>query len=83
MTYTDDIYKTTVEYFVSGSANFIDASMAHNNSVPTGSSKFHWANTLAFGGFAYVDTTPNNMTFTFIEANGNKLYEKVMLPRKV
>ena len=82
LSYTDDTYHRTVEYFVSGAANFIDPSVAHKNSVPAGSSKFHWANELAFGGFAFVDTTPNNMTYTFIEANGKKLYEKVMFPRK-
>ena len=83
LTYTDDTYKTTVEYFVSGSANFIDPSMAHENSVPKDSLKFHWADTLAFGGFAYVDVTPDNMTYTFVEANGHQLYEKTVLPRKV
>ena len=83
LSYTDKTYDHSVEYFVSGAANFIDPSMKHEDSVPPGSSKFHWANTLAFGGFAYVDTTATNMTYTFLEANGKMLYQKVMFPRKV
>ena len=83
LTYTDPTYQNSIEYFISGAANFIDTSVEHKNSVPAGSSKFHWADELSFGGFAVVNTTPNKMTFTFVEASGKQLYEKVMYPRKV
>lgn len=77
--YTDQ--NTTVDYFISGAANFIDPSEAHKEAVPPGSSRFHWANILALGGFGYVKATPSEMTFTFVEANGAELYTTTMHPR--
>ena len=71
-----------MDYFVSGMANFIDASKAHANSVPDGSLKFHNADVKAKGGFLYAETTASNMTLTFIDANGNHLYQTGVLPRK-
>lgn len=73
----------TVDYFVSGAANFIDPSESHRKSVPSGSLKFHWADILGLGGFGFVSATPTNMTFSFIEANGKLLHSHTMFPRKV
>ncbi|CAH1774170.1 unnamed protein product [Owenia fusiformis] len=72
-----------VEYFVIGSANFVDPSLAHKTAVPENSLKFHWADILSLGGFAYIEATPSNMTLTFIEANAKGLYQHTMLPRKL
>ncbi|XP_041359444.1 tartrate-resistant acid phosphatase type 5-like [Gigantopelta aegis] len=72
----------TLDYTVSGSANFIDKSLAHQRSVPTGSSKFHWADTSSLGGFLYIEATPNNMTYTYLDASGKILYQTVSHPRK-
>ena len=73
----------TVDYFVSGAANFIDPSLAHASAVPDGSLKFHWANFLALGSFSFVRASADNMTYAFYEANGDLLYEHTLLPRKL
>lgn len=71
-----------IDYFVVGSANFIDGSLAHESSVPAGSLKYHWANKLGLGGFGLVEASAYNMTFTFVEATGKVLYQRVMPLRK-
>lgn len=71
----------TVQYFVSGSANFIEDSTKHKDSVPEDSSKFFWANVLSLGGFGYVEVTADEFTFTFVESNGRVLYRKEFSPR--
>ncbi|XP_064604174.1 tartrate-resistant acid phosphatase type 5-like [Liolophura sinensis] len=72
-----------IDYFVVGAANFIDGSLAHESSVPTGSLKYHWANKLGMGGFGLVEASAYNMTFTFVEATGKVLYTRVMPLRKM
>ncbi|XP_077981512.1 tartrate-resistant acid phosphatase type 5-like [Glandiceps talaboti] len=75
---------STVEYFVIGSAHVVDPSIAHIDSVPDGSLKFHDADTDRLGGFAYVEITPSNAIFTFVDAVSEKdLYQRTMFPRKV
>ena len=76
-------YNWTVDYYLSGAANFIDPSEKHRNNVPKGSLKFHWANFLSLGAFGYVEADHQVMNFTFIEANGKLLYQNYMHPRKV
>ncbi|KAK7101235.1 hypothetical protein V1264_024050 [Littorina saxatilis] len=73
----------TLDYILSGSANFIDASVVHKDSVPQGSSRFHWADLTKLGGFVYAEATATNMTFTYIEASGKILYQTTVFPRKV
>ena len=82
LSYTLPQYSHTVEYFVSGAADFINPSLAHRHKVPEGSLKYYWANILSLGGFSYVEADATNMNFTFIEANGRQLYSKQMFPRK-
>ncbi|XP_005095870.1 tartrate-resistant acid phosphatase type 5 [Aplysia californica] len=74
---------TNLDYFVSGMANFIDPSRAHYEDVPTGSLKFHNADFITKGGFLYAETTVQNMTLTFVGANGKQLYKTVVSPRKL
>ena len=76
-------YNRTVDYYLSGAANFIDPSEAHRESVPAGSLKYYWANFLSLGAFGYVEANSQIMNFTFIEANGKYLYENHMYPRKL
>ena len=71
-----------MEYFVIGAANFVDSSTKHKHAVPTGSSKFHWAEISKLGGFSYLEATPNNMTFIFIDGDKQPLYQYVLYPRK-
>ncbi|KAL8570045.1 hypothetical protein ACOMHN_036322 [Nucella lapillus] len=73
----------TLDFILSGSANFIDASEAHRSSVPKGSSKFHWADVTKLGGFVFAEATPANVTFTYIEASGKVLYRTTVFPRKL
>ena len=68
----------TVDYFVSGSANFIDTSMTHMGSIPPGSLKFHWAKS---GGFLLANVDDNSLVFTFIEAGGTILHKATIKPR--
>ena len=72
-----------MDYILSGSANFIDASLTHKNSVPPGSDLFHWANLTSLGGFVFAEVTATNMTFTYMEASGKILYQTTVLPRKL
>ncbi|XP_025109580.1 tartrate-resistant acid phosphatase type 5-like [Pomacea canaliculata] len=73
----------TLDFILSGSANFIDESMAHETAVPPGSLKFHWADITKLGGFVYAEATSKNMTITYMEANGKILYKTTVFPRKV
>ncbi|XP_078620698.1 tartrate-resistant acid phosphatase type 5-like [Branchiostoma floridae x Branchiostoma japonicum] len=73
-----------VEYFVIGCANFIDTSQKHKESVPKDSLKFIWAEDKGRGGFAQVQVTEEDLTFTFLESeDGKELYQRVMKPRKL
>ncbi|XP_060066880.1 tartrate-resistant acid phosphatase type 5-like [Ylistrum balloti] len=72
-----------INMFVIGAANFVDTSTKHSKSVPNGSSKFMWAKAQDLGGFAYIETVRNNMTFTFVDGRGQSIYQKVLFPRKV
>ena len=72
----------TLNYILSGCANFIDASEAHKGSVPGGSSLFHWADLTKLGGFVYAEASPTNMTITYLEASGKILFKTTVLPRK-
>ncbi|XP_061180898.1 tartrate-resistant acid phosphatase type 5-like [Saccostrea echinata] len=73
----------TMNFFVIGAANFADNSNAHAKDVPAGSSKFFWAKMLDLGGFAYMEITKQNATFTFIDGVGKNLYQKLLLPRRI
>lgn len=73
----------TIEYFVTGAANFVDTSKAHEDDVPKDSLKFHWAKLADLGGFSYVEATPQNMTMTYIDGMSHKLYQHSFLPRKL
>jgi len=79
--YTPPKTNKTLDYYLSGMANFIDSSKAHALFVPKNSLKFHAADTSSKGGFLYAETTAKNMTLTFIDANGKNLYSNVVLPR--
>ncbi|XP_006811313.1 tartrate-resistant acid phosphatase type 5-like [Saccoglossus kowalevskii] len=73
---------STVEYFVIGSAHVVDPSIEHKNSVPPGSLKFHYADTNSLGGFAYIEVSSTNATFTFVDAMSAKdIYQRVLYPR--
>ncbi|GFO04672.1 tartrate-resistant acid phosphatase type 5 [Plakobranchus ocellatus] len=71
----------SMDYFVSGMANFINPSLSNYNKVPKNSLKFYHANFFSKGGFLYGEATPINMTFTFISSNGQNLYSTVVRPR--
>ncbi|KAL4237006.1 Tartrate-resistant acid phosphatase type 5 [Mactra antiquata] len=70
----------TVEYFTTGAANVVDFSDAHKDKLPKDSLKFHWAK--LFGGFAYVEATPQNMTMIFVDWMKRSLYQYTFPPRK-
>ncbi|OQV22226.1 Tartrate-resistant acid phosphatase type 5 [Hypsibius exemplaris] len=71
----------TTEYFVVGSANFIEDSQKHINTVPPGSLKYYWADTSKLGGFGTFQLSDGAMTFRFIDAtNGQTLHTQTMSP---
>ncbi|XP_064604998.1 tartrate-resistant acid phosphatase type 5-like [Liolophura sinensis] len=72
---------TTVDYYVIGAADVVDPSTKHINDVPTGSLKYHGANILTLGGFAFVQADMKSMNLTFVDAEGALLYSHAMLPR--
>ncbi|KAK2153471.1 hypothetical protein LSH36_296g04043 [Paralvinella palmiformis] len=67
-------FNATVDYFISGAADFIDASKKHKADVPKGSSKFHWADIFTFGGLGCIEVNDEELVFTFVEASGKQLY---------
>jgi len=71
----------TVEYFVSGAANFIDPSTEHKSAVPAGSLRFFWGDPNILGGFAHVKMTSDQLMFSFYAANGKMLYQHPIAPR--
>ena len=71
-----------MNFFVIGAANFADTSNAHAKDVPKDSSKFFWAKESEDGGFASVELTSSNMTFTFVDGKGHQLYQQMLFPRK-
>ncbi|XP_052778205.1 tartrate-resistant acid phosphatase type 5-like [Mya arenaria] len=72
----------TVDYFVTGAGNFVDASEAHKSDIPSGTLKYHWAEIKELGGFSYLEVTPNNMTMTFVNGRRTPLYTYTLFPRK-
>lgn len=82
---SDNFMDHTVEYIVSGAANFVSNSTDHFDFVPKNSVKFNWPdekNLLFFdGGFTLVKANQQNMTVTFIKSNGVELYQSVIYPR--
>lgn len=80
ITSTEDGY--TVEYFVTGAANFVDSSKAHKDDIPKHSLKYHWADITELGGFSYVEATPQNMTMIFVDGLNKQLYSHTFPPRK-
>uniref|UniRef100_A0A0B6ZW14 Tartrate-resistant acid phosphatase type 5 n=1 Tax=Arion vulgaris TaxID=1028688 RepID=A0A0B6ZW14_9EUPU len=76
-------FGSNIDYFVSGMANFVDNSTAHMKYVPHGSLQFHYGNIASKGGFLYAEATANNITFTFINSEGQRLYSTIIYPRKL
>ncbi|RUS81864.1 hypothetical protein EGW08_010387 [Elysia chlorotica] len=72
-----------IDYYLSGMANFVDFRETHKDDVPPNSLKFHYANIFSKGGFLYTEATAQNMTMTFINALGERLYTNVIYPRKI
>ena len=81
---TDTYLDQTVDYIVSGAANFVDNGTNHSSSVPPQSLKFFWGDghILVHGGFCLFRANAMNMTITFVESNGKELYQTVIYPRK-
>jgi len=82
---SDTYLDHTVEYILSGAANFLNNSTAHIENVPANSLKFFWGDSsleLLYGGFCLFKVNSNNMTITYIESNGKELYQTVIYPRK-
>lgn len=69
-----------MDYFVSGSACFIDPSKKHQDKLPPNSLMFHWANPFSLGAFTYVELNPENMTVAFL-IDGKKIYSYSKEPR--
>ena len=69
----------TMDYFVVGSANFVEDSQAHKDAVPAGSSKFYYASD---GGIGVVAFNKTQMSMTFISGGNKELYQHVMKPRR-
>ncbi|XP_067678080.1 tartrate-resistant acid phosphatase type 5-like [Haliotis asinina] len=73
----------TLDFILSGCADKMDTSEAHKDSVPEGSSKFHWADPTSMGGFVYVEASAEKMVSTFISAEGDILYNTTTYPREL
>lgn len=80
MEHLQDTYlNATVDYIISGAADFPYNSTEHINDVPKGSLKYYWANDFQLNGaLCLVDANPENMTITFLETSGKTLYQTVI-----
>jgi tartrate-resistant acid phosphatase type 5 len=80
----DTYLNTTVDYFVSGAANYNTDSRAHENSIPKDSLKYFnglSAANIFVGSFSFVKASLKNMNVMFYNTLGEILYQKVILPR--
>lgn len=75
------LQNTTVEYFVTGAANFIEFLAIHKSAVPPGSLRFYWADITSLGGFSSVKITSKQLMYSFYAANGKLLYQFPINPR--
>lgn len=73
----------TLDYILSGCANFVDSSTKHKDKVPKGTSLFHWADITKLGGFVFAEASATNMTVTYMDAMGKILFQTALMPRKV
>ncbi|XP_054707866.1 tartrate-resistant acid phosphatase type 5-like [Uloborus diversus] len=73
---------TVMDYFVSGSANFIDPSKRHFKEIPPNSLLFHWGNPYSLGAFTFMDISAKNMTVAFVHSVGKFLYSYSREPRQ-
>ncbi|KAL5015661.1 hypothetical protein ScPMuIL_005250 [Solemya velum] len=73
---------TQLDFFVIGSGNFIDDSQRHKSDVPSGSSKFYFAEDSGLGGFSVVNVTPSRMKFKIIDGKGDSIYSYRLKPRR-
>ena len=82
----DTYLGATVDYFVSGEANFNDNSTVHLPNIPKDSLKyFHGAPeaNILNGGFTLIQADETSMVLTFFETKGSKeIYQKIIYPRK-
>ncbi|XP_054748316.2 tartrate-resistant acid phosphatase type 5-like [Lytechinus pictus] len=73
---------STVEYFVIGSADIVEPSRRHADSIPPSWLKFMDDNVASLGGFARVTITNDNMFLTFMTGlYGKDVYTVKMNPR--
>ncbi|ESO94598.1 hypothetical protein LOTGIDRAFT_118400 [Lottia gigantea] len=72
-----------IDYIGSGSGRFVNPSTKHRHYVPRGSSLFQYGDTHHRGGFALAEINSQKATFTFIRADGHKLYETHNYARNV
>lgn len=73
---------TSLDVFVIGSANIVQPSLAHMDSVPAEWVKFYYAHLGSLGGFAYVTATSDKLKLTFVTGVGNRdIYSIDMMPR--
>ena len=95
MQHLTDVYMNkTVQYVVSGAAAYVDDSTAHMNTVPDNSLKFAWkTNEDQFncswcadercnrctGALVLVKATKQNMTFIYLNTNGEPIYSDLTL----
>ena len=71
-----------MDYFVIGAADYVQDNKKHEGSVPSGSSKYYWAELMELGGFAYFEATAENLVLTFFNGYRKPLYKQVMKPRQ-
>lgn len=84
MQHLQDTYlNATVDYIISGAADFPYYSNNHTNDVPKDSLKFYWANVDQISGaVCLIDTNRDNMTITYVETNKKTLYQTVLKSRR-
>ncbi|XP_002730556.1 tartrate-resistant acid phosphatase type 5-like [Saccoglossus kowalevskii] len=73
---------SSVEYFVIGAGDVVDPSTKHKDDVPPRSLRYHWADVLGLGAFAYVEATKDSLSVAYYEAlNGKNIYTRVLTSR--
>lgn len=80
------LYESGIDYFVIGAGHYIDSSNAHKDDVPSGSLKFFYGEKDSFsdGAFASFTVSSKKLTVTYINVNGQSIYQVTkMTPRNV
>ncbi|XP_055954885.1 tartrate-resistant acid phosphatase type 5 [Patella vulgata] len=73
----------TLDFIVSGAANDIVSDTQYKEEVPENYLKFHFGDKDSKGGLCFIDANSDRLKISFVEANGDDLYQTTIFPRYI